>query len=120
VSEASHNRTIDKIVAHFAATKGKRGFIDTAWGFPVWFSPWTLGEKDFVFGSDDSYRPRTNARLLIIKAEDKEGNRLFSQADERELLNEADSKEVVRVAREILAKLNEDNAATQDGDAPKA
>lgn len=119
MSEASHNRAIDKITQHYAATKGKRDFIDTAWGFPVWFSPWTLGEKDFVFGGEDGWRPRSNARLLIVKAEDADGKRLFSQADEFELLNEADSQEVARVALNILAKLNADNAATQDGEPPK-
>lgn len=113
-------RAIDKITAHFAATKGKRHSIDTAWGFKVWWSPWTLGEKDYVFGDGDRFRPRVAARMLIIKAEDDAGKRLFSQGDEFELLNEADSKEVVRIASEMLLKLNEDNAATQDGDGPKA
>lgn len=113
-------RTIDRIVEHFKATKGQRHFIDTAWGVKVWYSAWTLGEKDYVFGDEQQFRPRTAARLLIIKAEDEAGKRLFSFADEHELLNESDSKEVVRVALEIMAKLNADNAATQDGDSPKA
>lgn len=113
MSEQVPVRTIDKIVAHFKATKGRRRHIDTAWGFPIWYSPWTLGEKDYVFGDEQKFRPRTAARLLIIKAESEDGKRLFSQGDEFELLNESDSKEVVRVAGEILQKLNEDNAATQ-------
>lgn len=120
MSEQASSRAIDKIVAHFAAAKGKRHFVETVWGFKVWYSPWTLGEKDYVFGGEDRYRPRSNARLLIIKAEDESGKRLFSQADEFELLNEADPAEVARIAGEILRKLNEDNAATQDGAAPKA
>ena len=120
MSEQVPARAIDKIVAHFVATKGRRHSIDTAWGFKVWWSPWTLGEKDYVFGDEQRFRPRTAARMLIIKAESEEGKRLFSQGDEFELLNESDSKEVVRVATEIMAKLNEDNAATQDGSAPKA
>lgn len=120
MSDKVPERSIDRIVAHFKATKGQRHSIDTAWGFPVWWSPWTLGEKDYVFGDDQRFRPRSAARMLIVKAEDADGKRLFSQGDEFELLNEADSREVMRVATEILAKLNEDNAATQDGESPKA
>ncbi|MBR2819841.1 MAG: hypothetical protein IKE60_34545 [Reyranella sp.] len=110
-------RAIDKITAHFASTKGLRKDIDTSWGFKIWVSPWTLGEKDRVFGNEDRYRPRSNARLLIVKAEDENGRRLFSDHDEAELLNEADSLEVQRVAMEILRLLNADNAATIEGDA---
>lgn len=115
-------RPIDKIVAHFAATKGTLHRIETAWGFPIYYGAWTLGEKDFVFGNDYAFRPRSNARLLIAKAVDAVGVRLFSLPDETELLNEADPKEVARIAAEILRKLNEDNAATQDDNdtGPKA
>lgn len=120
MSEQVPVRAIDKIVAHFAATKGQRHSIDTAWGFKVWYSGWTIGEKDYVFVDGERWRPRTAARLLRIKGEDADGNRLFSEADLTELLNEADPKEVGRVAGEILQKLNEDNAATQDDSAPKA
>lgn len=120
MSDQVPKRTIDKIVAHFTATKGQLHHIDTAWGFPIWYSAWTLGEKDYVFADGDRWRPRTAARMLIAKAQDEKGNRLFSQADLTELLNEADSKEVARVAGEILQRLNEDNAATQDDEAPKA
>ncbi len=113
-------RPIDKIVAHFKSTKGQRHCIETAWGFPIWYSAWTLGEKDYVFVDGERWRPRVAARMLISKAQDVMGNRLFSEGDLTELLNEADSKEVGRIAGEMLFKLNEDNAATQDGDGPKA
>lgn len=110
-------RAIDKITAHFASTKGLRKAVDTSWGVKIWVSPWTLGEQDRVFGNDDRYRPRSNARLLIVKAEDENGRRLFSDADETELLTEADPAEVKRVAYEILRLLNADQAVTIEGDA---
>lgn len=108
-------RAIDRITAHFASTKGKRQSVDTAWGFKVWTSPWTLGEKDAVFGADPVFRPRSNARLLVIKAEDENGRRLFHDLDERELLNEADPDEVSRVALAILQLLNADQDAAREG-----
>lgn len=114
-------RAIDKVLSHYRATKGKRHSADTAWGFKLWFSPWTLGEKDRVFGDDIRFRPRSNARLLIVKAEDEGGNRLFSELDEAELLNEADPAEIERLAGLILKKLNDDNAAASEGgEDPKA
>lgn len=117
------NRAIDRVIAHYAATKARRFEIATAWGFPVFVSPWTLGEKDRVFDVG-SYRPRTNARVLVVKAEDQAGNRLFADVEERELLNEADPDEVNRIAHEIMRLLNEDNAAAREPDgedaAPKA
>lgn len=113
-------RAIDKMVAHFQATKGKRVSVDTAWGFKVWASPWTLGEKDFVFGANEPWRPRSAGRLLVVKAEDESGNRLFKHVDEHEIFTEVDPSEVQRVAMSILALLNADYAATHGGDdAPK-
>lgn len=114
-------RAIDKVVAHYKATKGKRHAIETAWGFTVWASPWLLGEQDRVFGDDPRFRPRSNARLLIVKAEDEAGRRLFSELDETELLTEADPNEVVRVAGRMLALLNADREAAggEDADGPK-
>lgn len=116
-------RAIDKIIAHFAATKGgRRQRIETKWGFDVWVSPWTLGEKDRVFGGESGWRPRSNARVLIVKAEDENGRSLFKDVEESELLTEADPDEVMRVAGQMLLLLNADNnAAREDGEgaAPK-
>ena len=120
MSEQAPIRAIDRMVAHFQQTKGHRVFVDTAWGFQVWASPWTLGEQDLVFGANSEWRARSAATLLIVKGEDVSGNRLFKFADEHELLTEVDPKEVKRVAQEILKLLNADSAATHGGDAPKA
>lgn len=116
------DRSIDKIIAHYAATKGKRFDVETAWGFKVFFTPWTLGEKDRVFEASGVWRHRSSARLLIVKAQDERGNALFADVEEQELLNEGDPDEIVRVANVILARLREDNApgGSGEGDAPKA
>ncbi|WP_425065619.1 hypothetical protein [Reyranella sp.] len=115
-------RAIDKIIAHYAATKDKRHCIKSpAWGLDVWCSPWTLGEKDRVFGGGEGWRHRSHARLLVVKAQDEAGRPLFADVEETELLNEADPAEVMRVAGAMLLLLNEDNAAAADGgDSPKA
>lgn len=118
------SRAIDRITAHYAATKGKRHCIKSpVWGLDVWFGPWTLGEKDRAFGTGGAYRHRDAARVLVVKAEDENGAPLFSEVEERELLNEADPDEIHRVANAIMAKLREDiEAAAQSngGAAPKA
>ena len=114
------NRAIDRMVDHFRSTKNTRHEIPSkAWGFSIWVSPWVLGEKDRVFGSDPIWRPRSNARLLIVKAEDEKGNSLFADVEETELLTEVDPDEIVRVAGRILSLLNADNAAARPpGDEP--
>ncbi|WP_439611505.1 hypothetical protein [Reyranella sp.] len=116
------DRAIDKIVAHYAKTKDRRLKVRSdAWGMDVWFTPWTLGEKDRVFSDGGVWRHRSSARLLIVKALDAKGNLLFADVEETELLNEADPDEVVRVANAILAELKKDLAAgAEGGEAPKA
>ncbi len=119
-------RAIDRIIAHYAATKGRRHCIKSeAWDLDVWVSPWTLGEKDRVFSDlPGGWRHRSTARMLIVKAEDEAGKLLFSDLEEGELLNEADPAEVARVANAMLRLLNEDEKAARGedggGEPPKA
>jgi hypothetical protein len=111
-------RAIDRIVAHWHKTKAKREKIDTAWGFAVWWSAWTLEEQDSVlgpagaFGAD--FSPQHFAKIVVVKAEDEAGNRMFADGDLRELLTEAIPGEVKRVGTAILAALNATNKAASD------
>ena len=108
------NRAIDRAIEHYQRTKGERHDIDTAWGFKVWVSPWTLGEKDRVFGSGGAWRHRDGARMLVVKAEDENGVRLFQDIEEKELLNEVDPDEITSISGRMLRLLNADNAAARE------
>lgn len=118
-------RPIDKIIAHWKATKAERGEAKGCFGgaLDVYWGPWTLGEQDRVFGpaTDGAgrviMRPSVFARMLVVKAEDSGGNPLFSTAEEMELLSEANPQEVHRIGMLMMDMLNRTNEAASD---PKA
>ncbi len=119
-------RPIDKIIAHWKATKGVRGQAEGFGGLTVYWREWTLGQQDQVFGpfTDAAgrviMRPALFARMLIVKAEDAEGKPLFSPTEEIELLAEADPREIHRIGMLMLNSLNRTNEAAADADDPKA
>lgn len=119
-------RPIDKIIAHWKATKGARGKAVGFGDLEVHWGPWTLGERDSVFGpfyEPDGrvvMRDAVYARMLIVKAEDAAGKALFDQVEEIELLTEADPREVTRIGLLMLQDLNRTNEAAADAGGPKA
>lgn len=121
-------RAIDRLIARFRESRGGRqSFTDAPSGITVWWDPWTLGEEDRVFHDmtkDELFRPARFARVLIVKALDENGNRLFARPDEAELLGEVDPGLVRRLAQPMIADMNRDNGADPkkkpvEGDAAK-
>jgi len=118
-------RAVDKLIAHWAATRLKR------WRFKlpdidltVYWGPWTLGEKDQVFGTDPRLRQRTFLDIVMVKAQDGEGKPLFQGDVERdELASMVDPAVVERLGHKIMACLDADLVAAADeegAEGPKA
>ena len=81
-------RLADKIEAEFAADLAKLHSCEMPeWGVTIYWTPWTLGDVDAVFGPD---APRaTNAKLaraIVVKSVDEGGKGLFVQPEESQLL----------------------------------
>jgi hypothetical protein len=113
-------RAVDKLIAHYARTKGvrKHKLFDLGHGesLDLWWSPWTLGEMDRVFEgavpSSPVPTPVQAARIVAVKAEDADGKRLFKgDVEETELLNEADPTLVMKMALAIRANWDADTQA---------
>lgn len=119
-------RAIDAITKHWHATKATRGQVVAFGGLVIHWGPWTLGERDRVFGpfTDPGgrviLRDAVWARMLVVKAEDAAGKPLFAPAEEDELLAEADPREVQRVGVAMMAAARADDAAGGDDAGPKS
>lgn len=122
------SRAADLLADHWARTKGQRKSLTLTLGdreLVVWWSPWTLAQQDFVYHdyvAGESFRPERFARVVLKKAEDAEGNRLFADAEMMDLLHRMDPGIVKTLALAILTNLEADNAAAKAaaGDDPKA
>jgi hypothetical protein len=121
------NRAIDRVIEHWRATRGQQNHIKAFGGLDIYWGPWTLGEQDRVYGpfidgttGVITMRPAMFARALLVKATDVSGSPLFDEAEETELLAEANPTELHRVARAILATLDATNDAANGGESPNA
>ncbi len=105
---------IDRIKQHFAEI-GVRSVESAAWGedgkpLVIYFAPMTLAEKQrmLTIGETDGYVARL-ADVLIMKAMDAEGKKLFTIADKHILRNKADPDELARIVREMMSSPSVDD-----------
>lgn len=113
-------RIIDKAIKHWKATQGDRKSLDVPeWEATIWWSPWTLGEQDDVVGDGGEFRPGSFARIVVVKAQDESGKRLFAGVEAIELLNEVDPEIVKRVGGAIMADLTRVHVAAKEGEPEK-
>ncbi len=93
----------DRIRAHFQAL-GVREIIVPEWGSTIYSTPVTLAERHRIYAnakSENDYE--VLAKILITKAQDKDGKPLFTAEDRAVLLQKADSAVLIRVAAEIMS-----------------
>ena len=100
-----------RIASHFESL-GVREITVPEWDVSFYVTPVTVAERQRIYaggkGGDNDFE--ILVRILIEKARDKDGKRLFTLADKAALMQKADSAVLVRVAGEILS----------GGDAPRS
>ena len=93
----------NRIKTHFEAI-GRREIVVPEWDLTIYSTPVTLAEKSRIYaGTKDDNDYEICARVLLVKAQDKDGNKLFTLEDKAVLLQKADSNVLIRVAHDILS-----------------
>ena len=93
---------IDLVREHFASL-GTRKIEVPEWKLTVYATPVTLAEKNRLYKKSRESDMELLVDLLIMKASDANGQKLFTIDHKPTLLNKADSNVVARVANAILA-----------------
>lgn len=93
---------IDLVREHFASL-GTRKIEVPEWKLTVYAAPVTLAEKNRLYRKSRESDMELLVDLLIMKASDANGQKLFNIDHKPTLLNKADSNVVARVANAILA-----------------
>jgi hypothetical protein len=93
---------IELVREHFASL-GTRKIEVPEWKLTVHAAPVTLAEKNRLYKKSRESDMELLVDLLIMKASDANGKKLFTIDDKPTLMNRADSNVVGRVANAILA-----------------
>lgn len=94
---------ISKITAHFEAL-GTRELHVPEWGMTIYWTPVTVAERTRIYSGtkgDNDYE--TVVKILLDKARDADGKKIFTIDDRPALLQRADSSVVIRVAADIMS-----------------
>lgn len=96
-------RLIDKIKAEYSAASTQRIHVPE-WDTDIYFKRLTTEELDVSESEtpDGVSATHSNARLVVLKALDESGKRLFSNADADALISSADPKVINRIASEMV------------------
>jgi len=97
---------IDRVKEHFESQGVKK--IEVAeWGeegqpLVIYSKPFTMAEKRNLFKGAKNDDLGVLVDAIMLKARDKDGNKIFKLDDKQVLLNNADPEVIARVATEIL------------------
>ena len=96
-------KAIEKAKSHFDLQDIQSYYVEE-WDLKIFWKPLTLGEtaKLFKVSREDSLTMM--AMVLIYKALDEEGNKIFSIDDKPALLNNVDRNVLVKVAQLMTAE----------------
>ena len=97
---------IDRVKEHFES-QGVKKINVAEWGeegqpLVIYCSPFTLGEKRNLFKGAKSDDLGVLVDAIMLKARDKDGNKIFILDDKQVLLNKADPDVIANVATEML------------------
>ena len=93
---------LEKAKEHFKAIDRKLSEVPE-WGITVYAKPLTLADKRILTRNTKPDDVTLFADVLILKAEDKEGKKLYSLEDKQTLMRSVDPEVVARVAQDILS-----------------
>ena len=93
---------LEQAKEHFKAIDRK--IIDVPeWKITIYAKPLTLADKRILTRNTKPDDVTLFADVLILKAEDKEGKKLYSLEDKQTLMRSVDPEVVARVAQDILS-----------------
>ena len=105
---------IDRVKEHFESQGVKK--IEVAeWGeegqpLVIYCSPFTLAEKRNLFKGARQDDLGVLVDAIMLKARDKDGNKLFKLEDKQTLLNNADPEIIASVATQMLNTISFEDA----------
>ena len=105
---------IDRVKSQFESLGIKK--IEVAeWGeegkpLIIYCSPFTLGEKRNLFKGAKNDDLGVLVDVIVLKARDAEGNKIFKLDDKQVLLNNADANVIAKVSTEILSGVSYEEA----------
>jgi hypothetical protein len=93
---------IDLIREHFTSLGTKRIEVPE-WKLVIFATPMTLAEKNRIYKKSRDSDMELLVDILIMKATDEQGTKLFTVENKITLLNKADSNVLARVSNEIMS-----------------
>jgi len=94
---------IDLVRDHFASLGTKRIEVPE-WKLTVFSAPVTLSEKSRLYKKRQASEMELLVDIIIMKATDENGEKLFTIDNKITLLNKADSNVIGRLANAILSE----------------
>ena len=94
---------IELVREHFAAL-GTRSIEIPEWKLTIYSTPVTLAEKNRLYRKAKDNDMELLVDVLISKATDKDGNKLFNVDHRMTLLHKADSNLIAKAANFILSE----------------
>ena len=92
---------LDKAKEHFQAIDRKIIYVPE-WDQTIYSKPLTLADKRILTRNTKPDDVTMFADVLILKAEDKEGKKLYTLEDKQTLMRSVDPEIVARIAQQIL------------------
>jgi hypothetical protein len=93
---------IDLVREHFASL-GTKMIEVPEWKLTVYATPVTLSEKNKLYRKSRENDMELLVDILILKATDADGKKLFDIDHKPTLLNKADSNVIARIANSIIS-----------------
>jgi hypothetical protein len=93
---------IDLVREHFASLGTKKIEVPE-WKLTIYSTPVTLAEKNRLYRKSKEHDIELLVDVLILKAQDENGKKLFEIDHKITLLNKADSNVIARVSNAILS-----------------
>ena len=105
---------IDRVKEHFES-KGIKKIEVAEWGeegkpLVIYCNPFTLAEKRNLFKGARNDDLGVLVDVIVLKARDEEGNKMFKLDDKKVLLNNADPEIIASVATQMLNSVNSEEA----------
>jgi len=105
---------IDRVKAHFES-QGVKKIEVSEWGeegkpLTIYSQPMTLAETRNLFKGAKNDDLGVMVDVIVLKAKDADGNKIFKLDDKQVLLNNADPTVIAKVSREILSGVSFEEA----------